>query len=254
MRTWYLFAGLVTFSTFFGCQVRDKSGSAVKAQGEQPDKATYQCDVSSAKFIQFMPKYGEVHYVNANGVDYKQHEDGLNFRYVTLESNPPQDKFTIMDDEGDVVGGWTALSTASTWETTYRGKTYKNCQKVTGSPAPNGGAYGGVSGAAANAKPADVQSARFDSSTDAIVMDVVYGGGCKEHKFRLKINKCFETMPVQCEAIVVDDTHDDYCEAIKSARVSVSRAEAGLRDDYFKGAAITIIGAKAGKKFSIVLP
>ena len=35
---------------------------------------------------------------------------------------------------------------------------------------------------------ASVKSVKFSSETGVISVDVVYGGGCKEHKFTLKPN------------------------------------------------------------------
>ena len=94
---------------------------------------------------------------------------------------------------------------------------------------------------AANA--ASVRSCAYSSTTHAIELDVVYTGGCKEHDFQLKIvDACLESFPVQCVANVVDYTLDDPCKAIISKKISVSLKDAGLLDDTFNGAHLTIKG------------
>jgi hypothetical protein len=85
------------------------------------------CPTSSGKIIKFLPEFGEVHYLNADGSDWKSHDDGLNFKTLILESHPPQISVTIKDDEGEKVGGWLFTDGAASFSAQYRGKTYRGC-------------------------------------------------------------------------------------------------------------------------------
>jgi hypothetical protein len=95
-----------------------------------------------------------------------------------------------------------------------------------------------------NATAAEVKSAKLDSSKNNILVDVVYGGGCKKHVFTLELGACLETYPVQCSAKLVEKTvgGPDFCEALISETVVISRKKYGLDDSYFKGASIKITG------------
>ncbi len=95
-----------------------------------------------------------------------------------------------------------------------------------------------------NATAAEVKSAKLDSSKKNILVDVVYGGGCKEHVFTLELGPCLESYPVQCSAKLVEKTIGglDFCEALISETVVISRKKYGLDDSYFKGAKLTITG------------
>lgn len=88
-----------------------------------------------------------------------------------------------------------------------------------------------------------VQGARLDADAKSILIDVAYGGGCKEHKFELQVSSCLESMPVQCTAKIVDLTTDDYCEAYLSETVKISLESAGLNDEYYSGASLSISGS-----------
>ncbi len=95
----------------------------------EPQLVTYSCPTASGKTVRFLPSYGEVHYLNADGSEWKQHDDGLNFDELILESHPPQISVTIIDDEGENVGGWHHVDGAATFTAKYRGKTYSKCRQ-----------------------------------------------------------------------------------------------------------------------------
>ncbi len=89
---------------------------------------------------------------------------------------------------------------------------------------------------------ASVKSVQFNPETGVIAVDVVYGGGCKEHKFTLKSNGCFESSPVQCTMDLVQTAGgDDGCEALINKTVEFKAADFGLTDEYYKDATITIV-------------
>lgn len=95
-----------------------------------------------------------------------------------------------------------------------------------------------------------VNSARYNSATQSIEVDISYGGGCEEHKFELQIGGCLESMPVQCSATVVDvSKKPDFCEAYLSQTVSFKLSDYGLNDDYFQGASFSIRGAGDSKAY-----
>jgi hypothetical protein len=90
----------------------------------------------------------------------------------------------------------------------------------------------------------EVKGARYNAATDSIDVDVAYGGGCEEHKFKLQMGGCLESMPVQCTAYVVDvSAKPDFCEAYIHQTVSFKLSDYGLKDDYFYRASIQINGA-----------
>ncbi len=96
------------------------------------------------------------------------------------------------------------------------------------------------SAGAAEVKNATVVTA--DDGTYALAIQVRYGGGCKEHKFKLELGNCFESMPVQCFAELQDLTTDDFCEALISETIQIPFSEAGLNDSYFSGGSLAISG------------
>lgn len=101
----------------------------------------------------------------------------------------------------------------------------------------------------------EVQGARYNAANQSIDVDVTYGGGCEEHKFKLDIGMCLESFPVRCEAIVLDVSEKpDFCEALVSKTVSFKLADYGLKDDYYSGASISIGAQGLEERFTIQLP
>jgi hypothetical protein len=92
------------------------------------EERSYSCPAGEGRFIVFKPEFGEVHFLNADGSEWKQHHDGLNFEELVLESHPAQYKTTISDDEGNKVGSWLYLSTDKSFSAQYRGRTYSGCK------------------------------------------------------------------------------------------------------------------------------
>ena len=103
------------------------------------------------------------------------------------------------------------------------------------------------------AMAAEIRSGIVDEARGVIVFDVVYAGGCKKHDFELDLQLCRETFPVQCEARLVDNTKDDYCEAIVSAQVEFSLKGEGLTDPYYSGGSLRI-GGDNGSSVDLTLP
>lgn len=95
-----------------------------------------------------------------------------------------------------------------------------------------------------NANAAEVVSAKLDASKKNILVDVRYGGGCKEHDFSLKLGACMESYPVQCSAELVETIEGgfDMCEALIHETVVFPLKKFGLTDSYFKGGSLTITG------------
>lgn len=95
-----------------------------------------------------------------------------------------------------------------------------------------------------NATAAEIKAAKLDASKKNILVDVVYGGGCKKHVFTLDVGGCLESMPVQCSAKLVHKTigGPDLCEALISETVVLSLKKYGLDDSYYAGGKLTITG------------
>lgn len=100
---------------------------------------------------------------------------------------------------------------------------------------------------------AEIRSGALDESRGTITLDVVYAGGCKKHDFQLDLQLCRETFPVQCEAKLVDNTKDDFCEALVSEEVTFSLAGEGLADPYYSGGSLRISGDN-GSSVDLKLP
>lgn len=95
-----------------------------------------------------------------------------------------------------------------------------------------------------NANAAKVVGAKLDASQRNILVDVVHGGGCGTHDYRLEVNpSCLESYPVQCTAKLVHIS-DDICEALLFKTAVFSLDELGLTDAYYSGASLRITGSK----------
>lgn len=88
------------------------------------------CPAGNGRFIKFIPEYGEIHYLNADGSEWQSHDDGLSIDILILESNPPQIEATITDDEGNVLGGWRFTDGQRTFKANYLAKSYSGCREV----------------------------------------------------------------------------------------------------------------------------
>ena len=67
--------------------------------------------------------------------------------------------------------------------------------------------------------PHVIQTAKISGNT--LVLEVQYGGGCKNHTFKLLAPDAFmESSPVQIHVLLVHDAHDDTCEAWLTETVS----------------------------------
>lgn len=105
-----------------------------------------------------------------------------------------------------------------------------------------------------------VNSAKIDDSGSNIVVEVTYGGGCKEHKFELQVKECAMTFPVKCQADLVETVVDgtDYCEAMITEKIELNLRDYNLDDVYYSGASLTINGdlknTGAVSQATVILP
>ena len=99
---------------------------------------------------------------------------------------------------------------------------------------------------------AEVQSASIDEARGLISIDVAYHG-CKQHSFELDLQLCRESVPVHCEAKLVDKTTDDFCDARTSSKVEIQLQSVGLTDPYYSNGVLRISG-DAGSTATVILP
>lgn len=71
------------------------------------------------------------------------------------------------------------------------------------------------------ASAAQILGGSYDSTTDNIVLDVVYQGGCKEHVFKVRVEMCNRVVPASCQAQLVDHTEDDVCRGIVHKTIQI---------------------------------
>lgn len=100
-------------------------------------------------------------------------------------------------------------------------------------------------------KSATVTGASYANGT--ITVSAKHGGGCEEHFYKIQLNACAETFPVQCQADFLHDNNGDRCEALLHPSVSFTLKSLGLDDSYYSGATIKINGA-AGSSAVVKLP
>lgn len=95
---------------------------------------------------------------------------------------------------------------------------------------------------------AEIRSATYDASTNEAIVSLIYGGGCKEHAFELKMNPvCLESYPAQCSAKLVQTKgFDDFCEALIPKKVRLPLE--GIQ----KPAYLTIVGSNNSKATILV--
>jgi hypothetical protein len=89
---------------------------------------------------------------------------------------------------------------------------------------------------------AEITGGRMNAEKGVIEVDVRYGGGCEDHDFRIEMQGCLETYPVQCNAKLVDLTQDDFCEAMISRTIEFSLEKEGLAGAYYSQASLVIEG------------
>lgn len=61
---------------------------------------------------------------------------------------------------------------------------------------------------------AQIVSGSYDVSSDSVILEVVYPGGCKEHEFQVRLNMCNRAVPTSCNAELVDMVTDDFCRGL----------------------------------------
>jgi hypothetical protein len=81
----------------------------------------------------------------------------------------------------------------------------------------------------------DVQKAEYLNESNELSLDVVYGGGCKEHKFELKlVVSPLEIYPTMVDATLIDHTDDDRCRALVHKTVKFKRSDLGLGNKAYR--------------------
>lgn len=98
-----------------------------------------------------------------------------------------------------------------------------------------------------------ILSGRYNHRTKSIDLDVEYGGGCFEHKFQLRMGDCRESHPVQCSAVLIDETPNDQCARVSRRKLSFKLRTLGLDTDYYSGGMIEIKGLQNSKAI-VTLP
>lgn len=84
------------------------------------------CPAANGYIVSFYPSYGEVHFDSTvNGPSW--HDDGLDFRTKKLMVYPSREQTSIVDDEGNFVGGWSKLAGKGLSVVTYKGQKYSRC-------------------------------------------------------------------------------------------------------------------------------
>lgn len=82
---------------------------------------------------------------------------------------------------------------------------------------------------------------------DAVQVDVVYGGGCKEHTFSLKKMVCTRTTPMTCSYELIDEVQDDPCRALVHQTV-----ELPLTEEVLSGNVEQMILMDSQKEFTVL--
>jgi len=80
---------------------------------------------------------------------------------------------------------------------------------------------------------------------DTLVLDVQYGGGCREHRFALLIDPAFmESHPVQVAARLAHDADGDLCRALltRTLRYDLMPLREHLTASYGAGRGAVVIG------------
>jgi hypothetical protein len=75
---------------------------------------------------------------------------------------------------------------------------------------------------------AEIRGGRYDEARQVIQLDVSYGGGCEEHTFRVDLGMCLESLPMQCEARLVERANGDMCEAYIHRTIEIPVSETNL--------------------------
>jgi|GEM_PF-1121300 len=88
---------------------------------------------------------------------------------------------------------------------------------------------------------AEIRDGRYNVQAQAIELDVVYGGGCGEHTFDLKVGACQESFPVSCSVKLLHSSQD-FCEALVSETIQLPLEKVGLNDGYYSNGSVTIKG------------
>lgn len=86
-----------------------------------------------------------------------------------------------------------------------------------------------------------VRSARIDSTQRFLQIRVEFRGGCGVHRFRLNINECAESDPVQCVSRL-RHIRNDQCNRLIRRTLNFSLAGLGLNDPYYDDGTLTIFG------------
>jgi hypothetical protein len=102
----------------------------------------------------------------------------------------------------------------------------------------------------------EIYSAKLDASQENLIVYVKYIGGCKKHDFSLRVGRCLESMPVRCEAEVVETVKGfDGCESVRLDEIVFNLQANDLTDSYYSGATLNLYSkGSQGKRVTVQLP
>lgn len=95
-----------------------------------------------------------------------------------------------------------------------------------------------------------LSGATFDRSTNQLVIDINYGGGCFPHLFSLEWDGLsLESFPPQYNFNLVDLNDEDPCKALLSAQLRFDIATPGIQLD--RPAVINLVTAGSGRQIQV---
>ena len=87
----------------------------------------------------------------------------------------------------------------------------------------------------------EIKGAAIDASGKNLIVNVLHGGGCEKHEYKLEMHGCAESMPVQCQATVNDLTFD-ACESFVANKVIFNLKDNGIDGEYYSNGSLEIKG------------
>jgi hypothetical protein len=117
---------------FIACQKRGFHSGNSKSNAATTDRQSisYVCSLEDGKRVEFIPSYGEVHFLKSDGSDFAPYQDGMRFKETLLAAIPRKQVMKIVDDDDNEIGRWERLLNKDAFQVTYRKTVYKNCLEV----------------------------------------------------------------------------------------------------------------------------
>jgi len=91
------------------------------------------------------------------------------------------------------------------------------------------------------ANAATILDGYLDEASGEIVLELGFSGGCQEHYFDLRLDRCRELFPVSCDVTLLHET-TDRCEAYLFREERFSLEDYGFDDSYFQEGSLIIFG------------